>query len=78
MKMIYTDIHMFISNSTDYQVTVSEDDKYIRLQMLPDKNNPQASYLISIAEGTLDDFIRKIMAMRTELEQKWTQTGVMR
>jgi hypothetical protein len=76
--MIYTDIHMFISNSADYQVTVSEDDKYIRLQMLPDKNNPQASYLISIAEGTLDDFIRKIMAMRTELEQKWTQTGVMR
>jgi hypothetical protein len=72
--MIFTNIHMCIYDSTDYNLTVTEDKKYIELRLAPDKNNLHSLCLISIAEDALDDLIQKIITM---IEQKSTRVGVM-
>jgi hypothetical protein len=76
--MIFTHIHLCIFNSTDYQVSITNDNKYIELQLKPDKCNCNATCTISIAEGVLEDFVLKILDMWSGLEQKSVKAGVMR
>jgi hypothetical protein len=75
--MIFTDVHLCIFNSTDYQVSITNDNKFVVLQLAPDKSNCNASCTISIAENVLDDFVKKILEMLSELDRKSAKAEVM-